>query len=223
MITGTVTHSALIPDSLRDFITYEGNSEYSGYTGIQNLFRLLKRDVKIAFKEYGISIPNQSKQLKALQSLIIPFNVYWEEWSASTFCNLTSFEVSLINLYRIKQDYKWISSRLGISYDQALTHLIKAIRSLKSPETEVLFQKWKDFKHLDPRVPENFLDMPLEGLRQLLPYRVFNLLPFFGSTMREALGKVTIKELRSYRNFGKQAELQFRLVLEKHYCLHLLK
>ncbi len=223
MITQASSLRHPTPLNLNDFIRYEGTRECSGYTGIKNLLKLLKADVEAAFKEYGIQVPQQQKRLKELKSLIVPFNAHWEEWSGSSFCNLSPFEISLINLYRKKEDYHWVGDQLGISYDLALTSLIKAIWRLKRTGTEKLFQKWKDFKHMDKKNPDEFLELPLEGLHHIFSSRVFYLIKIFGNNMSEVLSKVTIRELRKCRGFGKKAENELKAILKEHQCLHLLK
>lgn len=223
MIVKTRSLSHTIPLNLSDYITYEGSKECSGYDGIKNLLNLLKADVKAICKEYGVYIPKQPVRLKELKSLMAPFNIHWDEWSNSSYCNLSSIEVRLINLYRNKPDLAWAGNELDLNYDLALTYLTKATRRLKSPEAAILFQKWRDFKHLDSQNPDEFLEVPLEGLHHIFPNRVYRLLQLFGNNMKEVLNKITIKELYKYRNFGIKAEKELRAILKNYQCSHLLK
>ena len=211
------------PIKISDFNKYKGTRECYGHIGIRNLFSLLKADVKAACDAHGIYLPKRSGKLKELQSLIIPFNESWQQWTKSSFCNLSEFEISLISLYREKQDYEFIARKLQVSYDVLLSTMAKTVLKLKSPQSQMLLQKWKDFKHLDAKNSDDFLEIPLEGLHHVFPARVFRLLQNFGNNMNEVLNNITVKELRKYKNFGKKAEDELRAILEEHHCLHLLK
>lgn len=212
-----------IPLKLSDFTSFKGSAECSGYSGIKNLFKLLRDDVKAAFKEYGIYVPKPTARNNELRFSMRPYVMYWNEWSVSNFCNLTSRDVSLINLYRKQPDLELVAEQLGISYDVALSTLSKVVMKLQYSETLNQLQQWKNYKHLDIKNTEDFLDIHIDGLRHIFPNRVYNLLSLSGETMREVLNKISVKELHKYRNFGIKAERELRAILEKYQCLHLLK
>ncbi len=217
------TPSHTIPLQLIDFILYRDSDECKGYTGIENLMGLLKKDVKRLIKDYRVYIPRHPERLKELQSLLLRFNIYWEQWSASSFCNLSPLEVSILNLYRKKQNYEWIAGQLDSTYDSVLAGFVNALRKLKTPETLNLFQQWKDFKHLNTQSTSGFLELPIEGLHHVFPHRVYTVLLHLGKNMGEILNKVTVSDLYKYKNFGAKAEKDLRAILKKHQCLHLLK
>lgn len=223
MIVKVRSKATAIPLKINDFNRLGGSPECYGINGIKNLFNALKTDVKAICREYNIYFPKKPARLLELKPLMYRFNIYWEEWSSSNYCNLTNMEVTVINLYRKKPDLAWIGDQLGLSYDLALNYLAKGIRKLKTSETMSLFQKWKDYKHLDAQKPDEFLDVPLEGLNHIFPNRVYYLLQLFGKNMREVLGKITLNELHKYKNFGIKAERELRSILKKYQCLHLLK
>lgn len=223
MIVKVRSKATAIPLKISDFNRLGGTTEYYGINGIKNLFNALKADVKAVCRDYNIFIPKRPARLLELKPLMFRFNIYWEEWSTSNYCNLTDVEVTVINLYRKKQDLDWVGNQLGLSYDLTLNYLAKGIRRLKTSETISLFQKWKDFKHLDSQRPDEFLEVPLEGLHYVFPNRVYHVLQLFGKNMREVLERVTVKDLHRYRNFGTKAEKELRVILKKYQCLHLLK
>lgn len=223
MIVKGRSKAAAIPLRISDFNRLNGSSECYGINGIRNLFSILKSDVKAICKEYNLYLPKQPGRLLELRPLMFPFNIYWDEWSNSKYCNLSQQEVAIINLYRKNSDLTWIGEQLGLTYDLALNYLSKGIRKLKYPETLKLFQKWKDFKHLNSEKPDDFLDVPLEGLHNVFPNRVYFVLQLFGKTMREVLEKATVKDMHKYRNFGTKAENELRMILKKYQCLHLLQ
>lgn len=212
-----------IPLTLNDFMRFKGSAECSGYLGIKNLFKLLRNDVKAAFKEYEIYVPKPTIRSNELRFSMRPYVMHWNEWSVSNFCNLTSRDVSLINLYRKKPDLEWVGEQLEISYDVALSTLSKVIMKLQYSETLNQLQQWKNYKHLDIKSTEDFLDIHIDGLRHIFPNRVYNLLSLSGKSMREVLNKITVKELHKYRQFGRKAEEELRSILKKYQCLHLLK
>ncbi len=212
-----------IPTKIADFSRFKGSPECHGLNGIWNLFSIVKSDFKAVCRDYNIYFPKQANRLIELKPLMFQFNIHWDEWSNSNYCNLSSEEIQVVNLYRKKGDLFKVGEQLGLSYDLSLTYLSKAIRKLKTSQSTTLFQKWKDFKHLDSQKPDEFLDVPLEGLHHIFPNRVYFALQLFGKNMREVLEKVTLEELHKHRNFGIKAENELRAILKKYQCLRFLK
>lgn len=223
MIVKVHSKATAIPLTIADFNRLGGMTECYGINGIKNLINALKTDVKAICRDYNIFIPKPPARMLELKPLMFHFNIYWEQWSTSNYCHLTNDEVKIINLYRKNHDLTWVSNQIGLTYDLVLAYLAKAIRKLKSVEAIILFQKWKDFKHLDSQKPDEFLDVPLEGLHHVFPNRVYHVLQLFGKNMREVLERATVKDLHRYRNFGTKAENELRVILKKYQCLHLLK
>lgn len=216
----STTHT--LPLRISDFNRYRGSSQYSGYLGIKNLFSLLKTDVKAALREYKIYLPKPLALSTELRLAMRPFVMYWNDWTTSNFCSLSSREVSLINLYRKQENLELAGDELDISYDVALSTLVKSIRKLQYSETLNQLQQWKNYKYLDIST-EDFLDGPIDRLRHIFPNRVYNLLVMFGKTMREALSKGSMRDLRKYRQFGQKEENELLSILEKYKCLQLMK
>ena len=215
-----ITHPT--PGHLKDFFVYKESQECKGFLGVKNLLLILKKDARIAFKEYGITFPTTKFKLKEIRPLILNFNIFWKDWSRSSFCNLTSLEVSVIDEYRVNPNYKTVGLHLNLTEDQVYRHLNIGISKLRSSEAFNLFQKWKDCKHLQINSKDSFLDMPLEGLKLIFPEYLLNTLSFFGSTMREVLQTTSLKELRTYKRFSKKTEHTFINILTQYDCFNRL-
>lgn len=167
------------------------------------------------------------KKVKELIALLEPYAVDWSDWTKSGACILNQKEITIIQNYLLTGSHSVSSVELNLTIATSASILRKTKMRLKWNLPQ--FQAWQTERMLEElglikyeSELDRFLNSPLIFLP--MPQQLKIKLGFSDlDTIGELLSKYSEGQIKRFWFFDAKNFKEFKVLLEKNNCLHLLR